>query len=89
MDERVKGERPPSSGEFEIRIRGTLGDSFREAFGELTVTSCPAGTVLRGAGMDQAALYGVLDRIQSLGLELVEVRRLPPADGSNASPGTS
>jgi hypothetical protein len=25
---------------------------------------------------DQAELYGLLDRIQSLGLELIEVRRL-------------
>ena len=33
-------------------------------------------TVLRGEVRDQAALYGLLERIQALGLELVEVRRL-------------
>jgi len=27
---------------------------------------------------DQAALYGVLADIEALGLELIEVRRLPP-----------
>jgi hypothetical protein len=27
---------------------------------------------------DQAALYGVLAEIEALGLELIEVRRLPP-----------
>jgi hypothetical protein len=27
---------------------------------------------------DQAALYGVLSEIEALGLELLEVRRLPP-----------
>jgi hypothetical protein len=27
---------------------------------------------------DQAALYGVLAEIEALGLELLEVRRLPP-----------
>ena len=35
-------------------------------------------TVLHGPVDDQTGLHGLLDRIQSLGLELVEVRRLPP-----------
>ena len=34
-------------------------------------------TVLHGDIADQAALHGVIDRIQALGLELIEVRRLP------------
>jgi hypothetical protein len=37
----------------------------------------PVETVLHGPVQDQAELYGLLDRIQALGLELVEVRRLP------------
>jgi hypothetical protein len=37
-------------------------------------------TVLHGPVEDQTGLHGLLDRIQSLGLELVEVRRLPPGD---------
>ena len=37
----------------------------------------PAETVLHGPVTDQAGLHGLLDRIQSLGLELIEVRRLP------------
>jgi len=32
--------------------------------------------VLTGVLPDQSALYGVLNRLQALGLELVEVRRL-------------
>ena len=31
---------------------------------------------MRGAVRDQSELHGVLDRIQSLGLELIEVRRI-------------
>ena len=32
---------------------------------------------MRGPVREQAELHGFLDRIQSLGLELIEVRRLP------------
>jgi hypothetical protein len=39
----------------------------------------PVETMIRSSVLDQAALYGVLDRIQALGLQLIEVRRLPPA----------
>ena len=35
-------------------------------------------TVLTGTLADQAALNGVLAEIEALGLELLEVRRLPP-----------
>jgi hypothetical protein len=38
-------------------------------------------TVLHGPVQDQSSLHGLLDQIQSLGLELVEIRRLPtPSD---------
>jgi hypothetical protein len=66
-------------GSYEIRIKGRLSDSLLAAFEGLTATVEPVETVLHGPVRDQAALYGVLDRIQSLGLELVEVRRLPEA----------
>lgn len=36
----------------------------------------PVETVLRGPVRDQAALHGILEQIESLGLELVEVRRV-------------
>jgi hypothetical protein len=34
-------------------------------------------TVLSGDVPDQAALHGILSKIESMGLELVEVRRVP------------
>jgi hypothetical protein len=67
------------AGGYEIRIKGRVTDSFRIAFEDLTVTVNPVETVLRGADLDQAALYSILERIQTLGFELIEVRRLPPA----------
>jgi hypothetical protein len=35
--------------------------------------------VLHGPVKDQSSLHGLLDRIHSLGLELVEIRQLPAA----------
>lgn len=76
---RKTDEELPEAGGYEIRIRGRVSDSFLAAFEDLTVSVNPAETVVRGATLDQAALHGLLDRIHALGLELVEVRRLPPA----------
>lgn len=70
----------PHTGDYEIHIRGRVNESFRYAFEELTITVKPIETILHGANLDQAALYGILDRIQALGLELIEIRRIP-ADG--------
>ena len=72
---------PFGGGSYEIRIKGRLSDSLLAAFEGLTATVEPVETLLYGPVEDQSSLHGLLDRIQSLGLELVEIRRLPdPAD---------
>lgn len=68
---------------YEIRIKGKVGEPVLESFGELDASIKPAETVLRGEIADQAALHGLLDRIQSLGLELIEIRQV----GVDARPG--
>jgi hypothetical protein len=67
---------------YAISIRGQVGPSLLGAFGPMQVSTVPGHTLLSGLIEDQAALFGVLERIQSLGLELEEVRRLsgPPPD---------
>jgi hypothetical protein len=70
---------PFGGGSYVVRIRGRLSDSLLDEFGGLTATSEPGETVLHGPVRDQAELYGLLHRIQSLGLELIEVRRLSEA----------
>ena len=62
--------------DYEIRIKGRLSDSVSGAFQDFTTAVKPAETVMRGEVRDQSELHGVLERIQSLGLELIEIRRL-------------
>jgi hypothetical protein len=62
---------------YEIRVRGLLGSTLLGAFPDLQVQADGRETVLTGRLADQAALYGLLAQIESLGLELLEVRRTP------------
>jgi hypothetical protein len=69
---------------YEIRVRGKLGAAMLRAFPALQAQMRDGDTLLRGALPDQSALYGVLAQIEALGLELLELRRLP---GDPAAPG--
>jgi hypothetical protein len=64
---------------YRIRVRGRLGETMQTAFPGLEARASRADTVLTGPLPDSAALFGVLAEIEALGLELLEVRRLPPA----------
>lgn len=71
MDEKVA---------YEVRVLGQLGPAARQAIAEMSLEVKPPSTVLSGA-FDQAGLHDVLERIEALGLELVEVRRDPHPAG--------
>ncbi len=60
---------------YQILVRGHLGAAMRRAFPALRAEARGQDTLLQGVA-DQSALYGVLARIEALGLELLEVRRL-------------
>jgi hypothetical protein len=62
---------------YEIRIRGRVGKAVLESFDRLEADIEPVETILHGPVRDQAELHGLLHRMQRLGLELIEVRRLP------------
>jgi hypothetical protein len=62
---------------YEIRIRGRLSDSLLARFEMLESDVERVETVLHGPVRDQAELHGIIERVQSLGLELMEIRRLP------------
>jgi hypothetical protein len=63
---------------YEIRIRGRVSAAVLQTFDPFESDVERVETVLRGAVRDQAELHGLLHRVQALGLEIVEVRRLPP-----------
>jgi hypothetical protein len=71
---------------YEITVRGTGGPGLAAAFEEMDVTSFGGHTVLRGDLVDQAALRGLLDSVSAIGLELVDLRRLPPAGAWDETP---
>jgi hypothetical protein len=65
-----------TAADYEFRIKGRLSDTLSGEFEEFTAAVRPAETVMRDQVRDQSELHGLLDRIQSLGLELLEVRRV-------------
>jgi len=70
---------------YEIRFRGYLPPEELLELEHLHASVEPAATVLWGCVPDQAALHGILARLHALGLELVEVRRLPAVTESDHS----
>jgi hypothetical protein len=79
-----------ASARYLIRINGHLGATLLSAFPALAGRRQGAQTVLTGV-LDRSALYGVLAQVEALGLDLLEVRQLPPGEspgsGDDHSPG--
>jgi hypothetical protein len=74
-----------SVARYEIRVKGRITDTLLAELEGLDASVEPVGTVLHGPVEDQAALHGLIDRIQALGLELLEVRRLPNGNTARSS----
>jgi hypothetical protein len=58
---------------YEITFIGRAGNTLRAAFEDCTVTIGPSTTTLRAQLPDQAALWGLVQRIIGLGLEVVDL----------------
>ena len=71
---------------YEIWIKGRVSDSLLSAFEGLAVTTEPVETIVYGPLADQDAVHQLLIRLESLGLEVVEFRRLP---GEAGDPGVA
>jgi len=60
-----------------IRVDAELTDELSDAFPQLTAHIHPASTTLVGDVADQQELQGVLNLLNSLGIDTVEVLTIP------------
>ena len=63
---------------YEITFIGQAGTTLRAEFDDCEVTIGPDTTTLRAELPDQEALYGLMQRITGLGLELIDMHRIAP-----------
>jgi len=69
------------TGRFAIRVQGHLDARWSAWFDGLTVTTETDGTtVIHGPVADQAALFGLLQKMRDVGLPLLSVTRAEPDD---------
>ena len=64
---------------YQIRIKGHLGREWADWFEGLVITLEDNGeTLLTGAVLDQAALYGLLRKVRDVGMPLLSVVCVKP-----------
>src|SRR3712207_4861426 len=63
---------------YEIRVRGPIHTELLEELGAEDLGEEPPLTILRTDPTDQPGLHGMLQRLRSLGLDLMEVRTTGP-----------
>jgi hypothetical protein len=68
---------------YELRVRGPVPPEVLEEIGAMDFGEEPPLTILRTEPTDQPGLHGMLQRLRSLGLDLMEVRTAvtEPSDG--------
>ena len=67
---------------YEITFLGQAGDALRAEFEDCDVTVGPGTTTLRAELPDQGALSGLMERITSYGLEVIDVSLVAPPPGA-------
>jgi hypothetical protein len=72
---------------YRITVRGRLSERFASQFEDMAIEPGRRETALIGKLVDQAQLYGLLDRLHDLGLELVRLEEVSgPYPASSSSP---
>jgi hypothetical protein len=74
---------------FRVWVAGRLGDGFAKGIDPaLEQDLAETNTALSGELVDQSQLYGLLQRLNSLGVEVIRFETYPPTDEPHPSPGT-
>ena len=68
------------SSYYEIRVSGVLPPEALLDFDRLSASVEPVETVVHGPIQDQAALSGLLARLEEIGVQVLEIRRLHGQD---------
>ncbi len=71
---------------YELKIRGVASDLVRAEFDDVELWEGPGVTCLRTGGADTAALYGLISRIEALGLVLLEVAPVDAGESDQPAP---
>jgi hypothetical protein len=66
-----------TSTTYRIVVRDELSKRYAAAFEGMEMETKNGQTILTGEIIDQPHLYGILDRINGLGLELLSLQSLP------------
>ena len=66
-----------SPPKYEVRISGVIPPELLAELHDLTISAQRPETVLSGSLPDQSAVVGLISRLHRLGLQVIEVRRLP------------
>ena len=89
LDSAVRWETTPAFGKhsrghlltpahhYQIRVAGTVPPEVLLDLDHLRASTKPAETMIHGALPDQAALCGLLTRLETSGARVLEVHRLP------------
>ena len=69
---------PVRAQTYEITFLGQAGSTLRAEFDDCEVTVGPGTTTLRAVLPDRGALTGLMERINSLGLDVIDVSLVAP-----------
>ena len=69
---------------YRLVVRSELSERYAAAFEGMKLETKDGQTILFGEIIDQPHLFGILDRINGLGLKLLSVQALPEDAPSNA-----
>jgi hypothetical protein len=77
-----------SEAEYRLVVQGELDARYACLFENMDMRQVSGTTVLTGTVIDQAHLHGLIERIEELGLELLEVQQVPqPTPSDNGAVG--